>query len=236
MRERSVRKGNTDAVAKKEEKKLDIDVTETKEGPLPDRVLSSIKYWIWLPGNEYIARAWYKRQNVFSGQSSRSWGWKLCWVLWERSVQELSDTKKCVTFPHFILLWCALSHTRSSLPLHPLWNENTCHLMLPPSCRLKKIYFFSIFFSPHFNNVFIRLRDILVCHINFLCVCVTQTFIYLFIFYFTNYFFIIFGCAESSLWCAEFSLRWFPCCRAQALDAQASVVVIHLLSSCGTWA
>lgn len=102
--------------------------------------------------------------------------------------------------------------------------------MLPPSCRLKKIYFFSIFFSPHFNNVFIRLRDILVCHINFLCVCVTQTFIYLFIFYFTNYFFIIFGCAESSLWCAEFSLRWFPCCRAQALDAQASVVAAHALS------
>lgn len=41
----------------KKEKKLDIDVTETKEGPHQDRVLSSLKYWIWLPGNEYIARA-----------------------------------------------------------------------------------------------------------------------------------------------------------------------------------
>ena len=39
------------------------------------------------------------------------------------------------------------------------------------------------------------------------------------------YFFIIFGCAEPSLWCAEFLLQRLPCCRAQALDAQASVVI-----------
>ena len=28
----------------------------------------------------------------------------------------------------------------------------------------------------------------------------------------------------------------FSCCRAQALGAQASVVVVHRLSSCGSWA
>ena len=38
----------------------------------------------------------------------------------------------------------------------------------------------------------------------------------------------------SSLQCAVFSLKWFSCCGAWALGAQASVVVAHGLSSCGS--
>ena len=38
----------------------------------------------------------------------------------------------------------------------------------------------------------------------------------------------------SSLQCAVFSLRCFSCCGARALGVQASVVVAHRLSSCGS--
>ena len=78
------------------------------------------------------------------------------------------------------------------------------------------------------------------------------------IFYFLNkfiyfYLFIGFGCigsswlrarfslvvasrAYSSLWCAGFSLQWLLLLQSTGSRVQASVVVAHRLSSCGSWA
>ena len=46
----------------------------------------------------------------------------------------------------------------------------------------------------------------------------------------------IYGCIGSSLRCAGFSLRWLLMCGALALGAQASLVVVRGLSSCGSQA
>ena len=40
----------------------------------------------------------------------------------------------------------------------------------------------------------------------------------------------------SSLWCAGFSLRWLLLLRSMGSRCTASVVVVHGLSSCGSWA
>ena len=40
----------------------------------------------------------------------------------------------------------------------------------------------------------------------------------------------------SSLWCMGFSLQWLLLLQSWALGVRASAVVVHGLSSCGSWA
>ena len=58
-------------------------------------------------------------------------------------------------------------------------------------------------------------------------------FIYLFVCLFIYLFLAVLG-LHCSAWASH--CGGFSCCRARALGAQASVVVVHGLSSCGSWA
>ena len=116
---------------------------------------------------------------------------------------------------------------------YKIQEENKCLMYLP-------IFLFTVFFLPSWCS---KVLDFII---NFFLIH-----LFILLFYFMYLLFLdVLGlccCARAFLWLQRVgaTLRcglWashcsgFSCCRAWALGTQASVVVAHGLSSCGSWA
>lgn len=124
-RKRSVREGNKERLDKGGGKAETTDVTETKEGQCPDRVLSNINYYkgvvnkdrrmfIGVSEKKYTARARYKKTKGIKhvswsrgvqGPRIETYYNILYWMLWEQGSCRSCRTQRIGShFPTFIAL------------------------------------------------------------------------------------------------------------------------------------